>query len=116
MQALLEVILAFIGAVLLLALASQSLIELVKAGLGVAALAGWAVEPAVRAGVVRALPWTRHGYKRTWSAATLKDVARVPHVSDFVRLVAEHPPFASPSRVGTRPRRNTPNRRRVRGV
>ena len=95
---------------------TEALIELVKAGLGVAALAGWAVEPAVRAGTVRALPWTRHGYKRTWSAATLKDVARVPHVNDFVRLVVEHPPFASSARVRISPRRDALNRRRARGV
>ena len=34
------------------------------------------------------------GYKRTWSAATLKDVARVPYVRDFIQLVVEHPPFS----------------------
>ena len=49
---------------------TEALIELVKAGLGVAALARWAVDPAVRSGAVRAIPFTRQGYKRTWSAAT----------------------------------------------
>ena len=95
---------------------TEALIELVKAGLGVAALARWAVSPVVRAGAVRAVPFTRQGYRRTWSAATLKDVARVPHVRDFIRLVVEHPPFTSVTRESGRPRRTTANRRRARGV
>jgi LysR family transcriptional regulator for metE and metH len=86
---------------------TEALIELVKAGLGVAALARWAIAPALRARSVRAVPVTRHGYKRTWSAATLKDVARLPHVKDFIQLVADDPPFASASRM---PRRGGPRK------
>ena len=74
---------------------TEAIIELVKAGLGVAVLARWAVEPHIKAGTLRALPLTRRGYRRTWSAATLKDVARVPYVRDFIDLVARHPPFAA---------------------
>ena len=33
------------------------------------------------------------GYRRTWSAATLKDMARVPHVREFIDLIAARPPF-----------------------
>lgn len=74
---------------------TEAIIELVKAGLGVAVLARWAVEPHVKAGTLRAVPLTRRGYRKTWSAATLKDVARVPYVRDFIDLVAKHPPFAA---------------------
>ena len=72
---------------------TEASIELVKAGLGVALLARWAVDPHVKAGTLRALPLTRTGFKRTWSAATLKDMARVPYVKAFIDLVAAHPPF-----------------------
>jgi hypothetical protein len=50
----------------------------------------------VKAGTVRALPYTRRGYQRTWSAATLKDMARVPHLREFIDLLADHPPFSTP--------------------
>jgi LysR family transcriptional regulator, regulator for metE and metH len=72
---------------------TEAMIELVKAGLGVAALARWAVEPFVRSGAVRAVSLTRSGFKRTWRAAALKHVAKVPHVKDFIDLVSTHPPF-----------------------
>ena len=66
-------------------------------GLGIALLTRWAVAPYVKAGVLRAVPFTRQGFKRTWSAATLKDMARVPYVREFIDLVAKHPPFAAGS-------------------
>jgi len=72
---------------------TEAIIELVKAGMGVAVLAWWAVEPAVRSGALRAVPMTRKGCRRTWSAATLKDMARVPHVREFIDLIAARPPF-----------------------
>jgi LysR family transcriptional regulator for metE and metH len=74
---------------------TEAIIELVKAGLGIAVLARWAVAPHVKAGTLRAVPLTRRGYRRTWSAATLKDMARVPYVRDFIDLVAGHPPLAA---------------------
>ena len=75
---------------------TEAIIEMAKAGLGLGVLALWAVEPEVRAGRLQARPLTRHGFKRTWSAATLKDLAHVPYVSAFTDLLAEHPPFATP--------------------
>jgi len=77
---------------------TEAMIELVKAGLGIAVLARWAVDPYVKAGAIRALPLTRLGYRRTWSAATLKDMARVPYVKAFIDLVAAHPPFTARAR------------------
>ena len=74
---------------------TEAIIELVKAGLGIAVLARWAVAPYVKAGALRALPLTRRGFRRVWSAATLKNMARVPFVRDFIDLVAKHPPFTA---------------------
>ncbi len=76
---------------------TEAIIELVKAGLGVAVLARWAVDPYIRAGSVRALSLSRRGYHRVWSAAMLKDMARVPYVREFVDLIATHPPFGKPT-------------------
>ena len=83
---------------------TEAIIELVKAGLGIAVLARWAVAPYVKAGALRAVPLTRRGFTRTWSAATLKDMARVPYVRDFIDLVAKHPPFAAGRRGAGAPR------------
>jgi LysR family transcriptional regulator for metE and metH len=86
---------------------TEALIELVKAGLGVSVLARWAVAPALASGGIRAVP-VKPAYRRTWSAATLKDMARVPHVREFIDLVAAHPPFAPPPRgASAGPRQKT---------
>jgi LysR family transcriptional regulator for metE and metH len=72
---------------------TEAAIEMTKAGLGMAVLAWWVVEPVVRSGALRAVPMTRRGWRRTWSAATLKDLARVPQVKGFIELMAARPPF-----------------------
>jgi LysR family transcriptional regulator for metE and metH len=77
---------------------TEAMIELVKAGLGVAVLARWAVDPYVKSGALRAVRLTRLGYRRTWSAAVLKDMMRVPYVKAFIDLIAAHPPFTARSR------------------
>jgi LysR family transcriptional regulator for metE and metH len=77
---------------------TEAITEMVKAGLGFSFLARWAVEPHLRAGTLRAVRYTRRGYRRTWSAATLKDMARVPYVREFIDLLADHPPFQQKTR------------------
>jgi LysR family transcriptional regulator, regulator for metE and metH len=81
---------------------SGAIMELVRAGLGVAVLARWAVQPRVKAGALRALPLTRKGEPRQWSAAVLKDMAGVAYVREFIDLVARHPPIAGRRRTATR--------------
>jgi LysR family transcriptional regulator for metE and metH len=71
-----------------------AIVELVKAGLGIAVLARWAIDPSVKAGTLRALPLTRAGERRRWSAAVLKEMAEVPYVREFIDLVARHSPPA----------------------
>ena len=73
---------------------TEAIIELVKAGLGVAVLARWAVEPYVRSGAIRAIRLTRKGYRRRWTAAVLRDMAAVPYVKDFIELLAAHSPVS----------------------
>jgi LysR family transcriptional regulator, regulator for metE and metH len=75
---------------------TEAIVELAKAGLGIGALSRWAVAPHVRAGTLRALPLTARGFKRVWSAATLKDLSRVGYVREFIDLLIEDPPFGMP--------------------
>ena len=67
---------------------TEALLEMVKARLGIAVMQTWAIEPALRAGDVRADPITPAGIRRQWSAATLVEAGSVPHVDAFIDLLA----------------------------
>ena len=66
---------------------TEAITELVKAGLGVAILARWAVQPLIDAGsvVARALP--ARGMRRVWSAVMPKDLADADYVNEFIDLL-----------------------------
>jgi len=66
---------------------TEAILELVRAGLGVAFLANWAVAPYVRSGALIAVPVTRKGIHRQWQAAFLARSAPeyLPH---FIELLA----------------------------
>jgi len=73
-------------------LLTEAIVELVKAGLGVAVLARWAVQPVVDAGAIVARPLTARGLHREWRAAMPKDLARVDYVVEFATLLERHAP------------------------
>lgn len=69
---------------------TEAIIEMVRAGIGVAALAEWAVQPYARSGAVAARRITRKGWLRTWNAITRPEPYAGAPVRAFVdRLVAE---------------------------
>jgi LysR family transcriptional regulator, regulator for metE and metH len=70
---------------------TEAIVEMVKAGLGVAALAQWAVEPHVRAGGLVGVRVTPHGLHRTWQAAMVRQPATPLYVREFCRLLAAGP-------------------------
>ena len=67
---------------------TEALLEMVKARLGIAVMQTWAIEPALRAGDVRAIRITPAGIRRQWSAATLVEAGSVPHMDAFIDLLA----------------------------
>jgi LysR family transcriptional regulator for metE and metH len=75
-----------------------AILELVRAGLGVATLARWSVAPYVRAGALVAVSITRKGLHRSWSAATPAHREPAEHVSAFVDLLAR---IGDPSETGS---------------
>ena len=83
---------------------SEAIIELVKAGLGLAVMARWAVEPHVRSGALRAARLTKKGFRRRWGAAMLRDMASAPFAKDFVDLIIRRSPVSTASRSGETPR------------
>jgi LysR family transcriptional regulator for metE and metH len=84
---------------------TEAITELVKAGLGVAVLAQWAVQPLLDAGALVARPLTARGQHREWRAVMPKDLARADHIVEFITLLEKHAPTskrAKPRLVGAR--------------
>jgi LysR family transcriptional regulator, regulator for metE and metH len=91
---------------------TEAILEMVKARLGISVMQTWAIEPALRAGEVRAVPITAGGIRRHWSAATLAAAPAV-HVDAFIDLLAAR---ALPARRRPlRPVRRAPRGRKGRG-
>ena len=67
---------------------TEGIIEMVKAGLGIAVLAHWAVDPELRRHTIKALPLTRKGFIRQWNAATLRNGPMPAHLESFIKLLA----------------------------
>jgi len=70
---------------------TEAIIEMVKAGLGIGVMAGWAVAPQVEAGTLRALPLSARGFHRQWSAAMIRHQALPPYLLRFAELLAANP-------------------------
>jgi LysR family transcriptional regulator for metE and metH len=71
---------------------TEALIEMVKAGLGVAVLYAWAVEPHVRNGSLVSLRITPEGFRRAWSAIMPKHLDGAEYIDEFLRLIVEKAP------------------------
>ena len=72
--------------------ATEALFELVRTGLGVSVVARWAVARRVRDGELVAIPLTKPGRFRTWSAAVRKAIANRSAIQTLVALLRAHAP------------------------
>jgi LysR family transcriptional regulator, regulator for metE and metH len=81
---------------------TEATIELVKAGLGIAFLARWAVQPHVRARTVRAVSYGRAGMHRTWQLVTRAQSDSPAHLRAFTGFLREA--FRVPARSKATPR------------
>jgi DNA-binding transcriptional LysR family regulator len=66
---------------------TEAIIEMVKAGLGISALAGWAVEEQIRAGKIAARSITSKGLHRQWQAVTIKQDSTPAYINEFIVLL-----------------------------
>jgi LysR family transcriptional regulator for metE and metH len=67
---------------------SEAIVEMVKANLGIAVMARWAVARQLNAATLKALPLTKRGVHRTWKAVTLRAGRQPRYVGAFVDLLA----------------------------
>ncbi len=67
---------------------TEGILEMVKAGMGIAVLAHWAVHPEIRRHTIKALPLTSHGYVRRWNAAVLKNGPMPDYMVAFIKMLA----------------------------
>ena len=84
---------------------TEAISEMVKGGFGIAVLAHWIVEPYLRTGNLVALPITRKGIHRQWSAVMMNDVPIPKYMQEFLKLFPKNPVS---SRKGLRVRYRIP--------
>ncbi|AKD55639.1 LysR family transcriptional regulator [Spirosoma radiotolerans] len=69
---------------------TEAILEMVKAGLGVAVLPTWVVKPYLQSGQLVAVPITEQRVLRTWYAATLKTKQQAPYTTVFIDKLAAY--------------------------
>jgi len=66
---------------------TESIVDMVSAGIGVALLARWAVGSYVQSGKIVTRPLSKGGLRRQWYAATLRNRPVSPCLTEFVNLL-----------------------------
>lgn len=69
---------------------TEAILEMVKAGLGVAVLPNWVVRPYLQSGQLSAVRITEERVLRTWYAATLKSKQLPPYTTAFIEQLASY--------------------------
>lgn len=70
---------------------TEAIVEMVKAGVGVGILSRWTIAPQLESGALSALPLTKRGLFRDWSAAMQKNKTTPAYMTAFLKLLAENP-------------------------
>lgn len=68
---------------------TEAIVEMVRAGLGVAALPRWTVARDLRNETLAAVRFTSRGLMRRWSAATLRTTETPAPIAHFIELIKE---------------------------
>ncbi|HKP86589.1 MAG TPA: LysR substrate-binding domain-containing protein [Blastocatellia bacterium] len=68
---------------------TEAIIEMVKAGLGIGVMAKWAVAPQVESGALKAVPLTKKGFRRRWSAVMIRSKTMLPYLLKFADLIGD---------------------------
>jgi len=68
---------------------TEAIVEMVKANLGIAVLARWAIAPHLNAATLKAIPLGRRGFRRRWYAVTVKSRRPPAYIKFFIDLLVE---------------------------
>src|SRR5262249_22638213 len=68
---------------------TEAIVEMVRANLGIAVLARWAISRHLNAATLKALPLGRRGFHRKWFAVTVKSRRPQAYLEYFIDLLAE---------------------------
>ncbi len=90
---------------------TETIIEMVVGGLGIAALPRWTVTPQLASGALVGVPLKPPGYRWNWSIALLRENRMPAYVQGFIRILAKLPLHAELSSRITR--RKKPSLRKV---
>ncbi|GAB4040949.1 LysR family transcriptional regulator [Spirosoma gilvum] len=69
---------------------TEAILEMVKAGLGVAVLPTWVIKPYIQSGQLTTVRVTEQRILRTWYAATLKNKQLPPYTTAFIKHLASY--------------------------
>jgi LysR family transcriptional regulator for metE and metH len=75
---------------------TEVVIEMVKAELGVSFLARWTLKGQIESNELVALPLSRKGFYRCWSAVRLRTEVPSPYLDYFIDLLASNTPEQGP--------------------
>lgn len=67
---------------------TEALIEMVKAGMGIAVVSSWTVKPYIDAGMLVGIPLTRRGFTLHWQVAHLASRSLPAYFTAFIDLLA----------------------------
>ena len=71
---------------------TEAIIELAAAGTGIGFLARWAIAPHLERKRVAVRPLSAKGFRRSWYAVTVRKQVQPPYLTEFLKLLAAHPP------------------------
>jgi LysR family transcriptional regulator for metE and metH len=66
---------------------TESIVDMVSSGLGVALLAQWAARQYLASGRIVSRPLKKSGFRRQWYAATLRSQLPTPYLTEFLSLL-----------------------------
>jgi LysR family transcriptional regulator, regulator for metE and metH len=76
---------------------TEAIVEMVKAGIGIAVMAKWAIAPHIASEAVSGIRLTKNGLYREWLAAMQPSKSRPDYFLDFIQLLTKQiaPAFQS---------------------
>ena len=70
---------------------TEAIVEMIKANLGISAMASWAIKPYLKSKRLVTIPVAQHALHRTWYAVTLNKAPQLRYIDCFIQHLIDHP-------------------------